>query len=228
MIFRTENGDSDQPAPVSASGDGPTQPKRSRNSTSESAAQPPSTQLDADLSSRPATSSSAAQPSSTQLDADLSSRQAASSRSSSTNDEDWCSNLDGFPNAPTFTASPGLHIPESAQTPADFFSLLFDNEMLKHIKSESNTYASSQIHQATLKPHSLFKKWKKIKLEDIKVVFFCILVYMSLVPKKEIADYWSTEEVDKSTFASKILSSDRFMQILLMLHLNDNKTFIRT
>ncbi|GFN75242.1 hypothetical protein PoB_000174800 [Plakobranchus ocellatus] len=72
----------------------------------------------------------------------------------------------GFPIIPNFTGSPALHIPESVGTPADFLSLLLDMDTLKHIKSESKTYAANELSKISPKPNSLFKNWKTIKLEE--------------------------------------------------------------
>ncbi|KAK3779709.1 hypothetical protein RRG08_013664 [Elysia crispata] len=103
--------------------------------------------------------------------------------------------------------------------------MLFDQDLLKKIKSESNIYPSSELRKRTLKPHSLFRNWKPLKLEDVHG-FLCILVHKCLVNKKELADYRSTEAIDKTDFASIIMSWNRFMQILLMLHLNNNATCV--
>ncbi|XP_014680955.1 PREDICTED: uncharacterized protein LOC106820875 [Priapulus caudatus] len=50
---------------------------------------------------------------------------------------------------------------------------------------------------------------------------------MGLVQKSELQDYWSVESIMKSTFAPAVMSRERFMGILWMLHVADNSTYVR-
>ncbi|XP_008185268.1 putative nuclease HARBI1 [Acyrthosiphon pisum] len=50
---------------------------------------------------------------------------------------------------------------------------------------------------------------------------------MSLVEKPHIKDYWSTNPVLQTTYASKIMKRDRFISIFSMLHIANNDKYVR-
>ncbi|XP_005095435.1 uncharacterized protein LOC101860882 [Aplysia californica] len=127
--------------------------------------------------------------------------------------------------APAPAPQPGVHVPDNVVTPLDFFRLFFTADILRVIKTETNRCAASELGRRQLPPESLYKNWSTVTLKELWG-FFTIWVHMSLVKKPCLKDYWSTAEIIRTSFASKIMSRNRFMQILGLLHLNDNTTYI--
>jgi len=50
---------------------------------------------------------------------------------------------------------------------------------------------------------------------------------MSLVEKPHIKDYWSTNPILQTTYASKLMKRDRFISIFSMLHITNNDKYVR-
>lgn len=49
---------------------------------------------------------------------------------------------------------------------------------------------------------------------------------MCLISKPQLKDFWSQNTVIQSSFAPKVMSRDRFLSILSMLHLVDNSKYV--
>ena len=66
--------------------------------------------------------------------------------------------------------------------------------MFKLIQKETNRYAKQQINkkkqEGLLPPKSVFARWNKISLQEIKK-FFAIIIHMSLSRKSSLRDYWT-------------------------------------
>lgn len=111
----------------------------------------------------------------------------------------------------------------------DCFSVFFDKDIVVLVKQETNRYASTIIAKLRrtnkLKPNSLWNKWSPVKVHEV-YNFFSIILHMCTVWKANLSDYWSTKPFIHSTFASKLLSRDRFKSIMAMLHINNNETYV--
>lgn len=53
-------------------------------------------------------------------------------------------------------------------------------------------------------------------------LFFALVISMGLTRKGDLDAYWTTDEVIKTPFFSKMMAKDRFMAILSNLHSSDN------
>ncbi len=143
----------------------------------------------------------------------------------------WTKNLKGFPPEVEFKGEPGLKVfPNHANSdvelgPLDFFQLFVSRDTLKSLKKETNRYLAQTLEGKELKEHSLFKNCSRFTLCEI-LNFFAIFFHMCIVKKPQIKDYWSQHPVLRSSFAPSIMSRDRFRQLLSMLHLNNNETFV--
>lgn len=140
---------------------------------------------------------------------------------------DW-SDVDCQLELPVFEEQCGVTV----QMPGDAdelhcFLLFFTEEILNHIKSETNRYAADNIEKMQrtnkLKPNSLWVTWKPVTTGEM-YKFFSIIIHMCLVKKPTISDYWSKDPVIASTFAPSLLSRDRFRSIFFMFHLNYDAT----
>jgi len=119
-----------------------------------------------------------------------------------------------------------VNVPDGVTTPLDFFRLFWTTSILKGLKRETNNYAAQAIAtKQNAMPHSIYKLWKPVTLNEIRALFV-VFVHMCLVCKSNIAEYWSTLEIVHTPFASTIISRDRFMQILSFFHINNNTTYI--
>ena len=144
---------------------------------------------------------------------------------------DWVENTDNYPLSPPFTGVSGFQIPlDPDAKPTDFFLLMITEDMIKKIKKETNRYAASSCRAALRRnpapsPRSFFRKWKTVTIGEL-YQFFAIYLHMGLMHKPAINDYWSTNSVLASTFASRALKRDRFKMILGFFHLNNNTRYI--
>ena len=125
---------------------------------------------------------------------------------------------------------PGLQVDFGEDpSPTDIWSHIIDDDIVEHIKRETNRYARSSIRnmqqQGPLEPRSIFATWKEVSKADI-YNFLAICLHMGLVRKPQISDYWSVNAGVHSSYAAQIMSRQRFTSILAFLHLNDNATYI--
>ena len=131
---------------------------------------------------------------------------------------------------PVFSETTGPHCNLDASSSAlDFFELYFNSEMIRMLKVETNRYAHSTINELRrtnkLKKKSTWHNWMPVKLHEI-YAFLALVLHMGIVRLPKISDYWSTDSFLKTEFSRGIMSRDRFMSILAMLHLVDNGTYI--
>ena len=102
----------------------------------------------------------------------------------------------------------------------DAFSLIFDRTFYTTVKSETNRYARSNMSDTQA------ESWKT-EILSCMFRFFAIILHMCIVKKPTIADYFSTDPVLHSSFASSTgMGRNRFQQILRYLHLNDNANHV--
>jgi len=115
-------------------------------------------------------------------------------------------------------------------TELECFQLYFPQFIVKLIKKETNRYAFSVIRSLKrrniLKKNSVWHKWKPLNISEV-YKFFSIILHMSLVEKPHIKDYWSTNPVLQTTYASKLMKRDRFISIFSMLHIANNDKYVR-
>ena len=121
-----------------------------------------------------------------------------------------------------FSGTPGLSVelPDEPM-PLDFFNILFDQGMWEIMVTETNRYAETRINSQCLKPFSRLRNWTDVTVDEMKV-FISLTLAMGLVRKPDVSDYYSNEECYETPFFSKMMSRDRFLNILSNLHLVDN------
>ncbi|RZF41384.1 hypothetical protein LSTR_LSTR000098 [Laodelphax striatellus] len=117
----------------------------------------------------------------------------------------------GFIPLPGFDRGSELH----------YFQLFFTDELFLQIINETNRYAQEKIKANTpLTKNSTWHSWIDLTLPEFKA-FLGVIMNMSLNPKPEMEDYFSSDWLDYQTFFKDIIfSKERFFQIFWTLHLS--------
>ncbi|GFO33865.1 PiggyBac transposase uribo2 [Plakobranchus ocellatus] len=93
---------------------------------------------------------------------------------------------------------------------------------------ETNHYARAIINskdQQLLSNRSRFKLWTPVTLREMWN-FIAICIHTGLDKKPTLHDYWTRHPVLHSSFAPKVMVRERFLSILVFLHINDNDSFV--
>lgn len=132
----------------------------------------------------------------------------------------WTANLftgDLPPSVSAFTPQPGPNVPPTCETPEDFFSLFFDDDLLKYIKDNTNEYAEHKISTMRATRRGLYGNWKPVSLDEMKG-FLAVILNMGIIQLKDIKDYWLLNDTTNLPFFRSVFSRDRFLQIFGALH----------
>lgn len=134
-----------------------------------------------------------------------------------------------------FTDRPGLKVDFGDNPkPIDVYKFFIDDEILRHIKDETNRYARTEIAAKKaaaqtagrqLSKRSIFNTWKPVTVAELRN-FFAVCIHMGMVKKPKIKDYWSRHASLHTSFAAQVMARDRFLSILAFLHVNNNETYI--
>ncbi|CAI8058444.1 PiggyBac transposable element-derived protein 4, partial [Geodia barretti] len=98
-----------------------------------------------------------------------------------------------------FAEPTGQQLPAmSSQTPADFFHLMFTDDLLDMIIEETNRYAQARIEtleeEGQLGPRSRFNKWRPLTRSELWG-FLAIILNMGIIHLPDIESYWKTSWV---------------------------------
>jgi len=108
----------------------------------------------------------------------------------------------------------------SLNEPIEFFGLFLDDDFLQKICENTDLYYQAYKNQKNRTTKRLSdshkKKWTKPDLDELKA-FFGILLYMGIIQKPKIEDYWSSSILVGTPGIAQILSCDHFVQILRSL-----------
>ena len=88
--------------------------------------------------------------------------------------------------------------------------------MLQYLVEKTNAY-SEKLSTMTLIPHSLYRNWKPVTVEEMKG-FIAVILNIGIVQLTNLKDYWSTDDTTNFPYFRSVLSRDRFFQIFGMLH----------
>lgn len=105
----------------------------------------------------------------------------------------WGSASTHAPNLPDFAgnAEVDLHLIDAANfTPLDYFRLFANDDLMRHIAIQTNTYAEQffEAKEDQLLPHSRARKWKVTDKYEIRR-FLGLPLLMGIVQKPSIAMY---------------------------------------
>ena len=88
--------------------------------------------------------------------------------------------------------------------------------------AQTNDFLWCACHAGSpLKAHSCLRRWSNLNASDI-MIFVTHLIVIGLVKKPNMAKYWSTNSLMRTTFFGKRLSRNTFQNILMNLHIADN------
>ena len=130
-------------------------------------------------------------------------------------EELWNENEDPVNVAPfTARAGPTSGVAEDG-TAVDFFYLMFPEELIEHIVSETNRYARECI---ATKPDP---EWKDTSLEEIKA-FLGLHVLFGIKQLPSYKLYWSKDPLIGVPAVQKVMSRNRFEKLSQYFHVNNN------
>lgn len=104
----------------------------------------------------------------------------------------------------------------------DCFQKFFTSDTLAKIVEETNRYANQLTANETLKKASRLQKYREVKEKDI-YCFLAVSLLMVRTKKLSFPEYWSTDPLIKTPIFSEIMSRDRYLLILRVLHFNNNE-----
>ena len=104
-----------------------------------------------------------------------------------------------------------------------FFSLLVDENIIRHIVAETNRYATQTLANRSLPKFSRMNKWVETDQKEMKKIFGLIL-WMGLVRLNNIEKYWSKNTLFRQDVPRATMSRNRFQLLLSVLHFSNNET----
>lgn len=103
----------------------------------------------------------------------------------------------------------------------DFFLLFFTEEIVQLIVRETNRYFGFMAAGTVMLATSRLLQWTDTNMSEM-YSFFALVMLMGLVKKLNYRDYWSTDPLHSTPIFSKVMSVNRFTNILRSLHIIDN------
>lgn len=130
-----------------------------------------------------------------------------------------------MPSVHPFTQTSGPNHSLQSSSPADFFELFLDDDVVNLLVTQTNIYADQIIdarrNSGRLKKYSRAKKWRAVTREEMKS-FLALMFLMGIIKKPEIAMYWSTDPMLATPFSQSVMTRNRFQAIWSFFHVNDN------
>ena len=96
---------------------------------------------------------------------------------------------------------------------------MFDNNLFQHIVDQTNLHASRSP------PPSTCYSWYDTTINEMKS-FLGTIILMGIHRMPTVADYWSTNPGTGAPSVVRTFPLNRFMQLLRVIHFNDNATAI--
>lgn len=119
-------------------------------------------------------------------------------------------------------------------TEYNVFPTFFDGEVIDFLVTETNRYSESVIEEKggleNLSTHSRLRKWKNVDnlaMSRAMRCFLAILLLMGLDRKPSYEAYWTSEWTMEAPGFRSIMSRDRFLLILQLLHCANNDNLVR-
>lgn len=100
--------------------------------------------------------------------------------------------------------------------PIDFFQLFFSERLYRLIVRETNRYARQEEERLRKR-----LDWHELTANELKT-WLGLYYKMGVVQKPTLHSYWEKNKVTETPGFGKIMSRDRFMNILRFLHFVDN------
>ena len=113
--------------------------------------------------------------------------------------------LDDSNSVPAYNLQTGCSTSVEGENPYEYFSLLFSDEMLEHIVTQTNLSARQFIESHELCPHSHVRRWSK-EVHDTNELrrFLAVILVMGLVRYPQIEHHWATQWPYSNTHFSRV------------------------
>lgn len=108
----------------------------------------------------------------------------------------------------------------------DFFSAVVPDSIFEMIADETNLYATQTLTNTDAGPSSRLHEWNPTDTAEIKKIFG-LITWMGLFNLPTLAEYWTQDPMFKNTFASNVMSRNRFEVLMRMVHFADNDICIQ-
>ena len=102
-----------------------------------------------------------------------------------------------------------------------FSSILSLNNVSFKFYSYADKYKATHV----MLENSRLAKWEPITEADMRR-FIALTVAIGLTKQQDLSDYWSTDEIVRIPFYSKVMSRKQFCNILSYFHLANNDNYI--
>ncbi|GFR83467.1 PiggyBac transposase Uribo1 [Elysia marginata] len=126
------------------------------------------------------------------------------------------------PNEVNFTGHPDIKVNTEGFSPADYFELFVDDDLLNHLVTQTNLYADQyKANNPELPQFSRVHEWTNIDKNEIKR-FLALVLLTGIVKMPSISHYWKKSILYKYPIANLVMPRNRFQLILKFIHFNDN------
>ena len=143
--------------------------------------------------------------------------------------EEWIK-LEELPTWRKYIQKPGLSAdcPSDTFSAIDFFSLLFDENIVKMCIQQTNLYTEQFFERNPQKKlKAFYKKWNGINSKDLRG-YIAIIIHMGMIKLPRISWHWKKDPLQGCTFYSQVMSKNKFYLINTFLHLVNNREHILT
>ncbi|XP_046398242.1 piggyBac transposable element-derived protein 4-like [Ischnura elegans] len=136
---------------------------------------------------------------------------------------DWFSG-DFTPKIHNFdSSSSGCKAALSASSPIrSFFEVFFSTDLVTLISEETNRFFEYTMEISSEVTVSRIKTWRYTTPEEI-YSFLAITLLMPRVKKLSLHEYWTKDILMKTPIFGDLMTRDRYLSILRMLHFSDNR-----
>ena len=121
-----------------------------------------------------------------------------------------------------FTGDSGLMVQPNDTSLFGILDLMIDEDMMSSTVDKTNCYVAASLRGKALSPKLRLKNWVDVTIPEMKA-FFGLIIAMGLVAVDDLQEYWSTHPISDLPFFRSIMKRDRFLLILLFLHLSNNE-----
>lgn len=103
----------------------------------------------------------------------------------------------------------------------EYFELLFDDQLMDIIVSETNNFFEFSGRTDSAVPFSPSRRWKDTNTTEM-YVFLALTLLMTKVTQDNIRDHWDEHSLTYIAVFGKYMSCDRYQLLMRYLHFSDN------
>nr|XP_045612925.1 piggyBac transposable element-derived protein 4-like [Procambarus clarkii]XP_045612926.1 piggyBac transposable element-derived protein 4-like [Procambarus clarkii]XP_045612927.1 piggyBac transposable element-derived protein 4-like [Procambarus clarkii] len=103
------------------------------------------------------------------------------------------------------------------------FTKFINESLIDRVVEHTNSYFESLAANNDFLPTSRMKRWKPTNRDEIYILL-AVLMLMAHGKKPSLTDYWSRDPLIETGMFAKLMSRDRFLLLMKLLHFVDAKT----